>query len=571
MMSQILSRLPLISLTLLAFSLPFELDEPWWYIGPLTVTNVELLLTATLVTTAVNLLYTRTRPRWPDRYWLWLLPFGLGLLLAALFAPEYQGNAFKAALRLMSGLLLALATLQIIHRPRDGYLVAGGLLAGGLIAAGLGMWESYGYQELSWLSLFREKVTVAGEYIRLTGPFDYANQAAMFIEASLPFLLALAWAVAYGKVTGQRRRVLWIFLGMLTLIYVQASVLTFSRASFATILLVSLVLVGWLWLRRPTGWQKMGAWWLALAVITGLLTAANFAASSGFRLRLQSGNEDQWYLADLETPTALTLAANESAEVSVTAVNTGKLIWQSENNPPILLGARWINTDTGREHGEPRWPFPGTVMPGQQAQMVILVRAPSQPGTYDLYWDVVQEHVTWFGSKSGRYATTTVTVTPAQTGTALTTPETTQAGWGYNLPIPNRRTLWTVGWQMWQERPYLGFGFDNFRLLYGARLGDPHLNNTIHTNNWYLEMLVSLGILGAIPFLLWLFWLVIDLFRHTGRQNVSMWALTIAAGLLAYAVHGFLDFFLLFNATGLLFWLLVGLWAAEKKGYADRN
>ncbi|MBX3055080.1 MAG: O-antigen ligase family protein [Anaerolineae bacterium] len=571
MLQKNLPPLPLISLMLLAFSLPFELDKVLWRVGPLTVTNVELLLALTLLATAVTLLYTRARPRLPDRYWLWLLPFGAALLLAALFAPAHQANAFKAALRLMSGVLLALAVLQIVRQRRDGYLVAAALLAGGLIAAGIGMWESYRYQELGWLALFRAKVTVAGQYIRLTGPFDYANQAAMFIEASLPFLLALAWVVAYGKVTGRRRWLLLLFLALLTLFYVQASVLTFSRASFATILLVSLLLVGWLCWRQPIAWRRMSAWWLALALITGLLATANFVGSSGFRLRLQSGNEDQWYLAELETPPTLTLAANESVKVAVTAVNTGKLIWQSENNPPIVLGARWINAETGREHGQPRWPFPGTVMPGQQAQLDIWLRAPSQPGTYALYWDVVQEHVTWFGNKSGRFATTTVAVTPAKPGTAVTPTETTRQGWGYSLPIPNRRVLWTVGWQMWQERPWLGVGFDNYRLLYGARLGDPRLNNTIHTNNWYLEMLVSLGIVGALPFLLWLFWLALDLFRQTGRPDATMWRLAVAAGLLAYLIHGFLDFFLLFNATGLLFWLLVGLWAAEKKRYADWN
>ncbi|HRQ40279.1 MAG TPA: O-antigen ligase family protein, partial [Chloroflexota bacterium] len=323
--------------------------------------------------------------------------------------------------------------------------------------------------------------------------------------------------------------------------------------------------------RAPEDWRRLSAWWLGLALLTGVLATANFVANNAFRLRLQAGNEDQWYLAELETPAALTLAANESVKVTVTAVNSGKLIWQSEGTPPILLGARWVNQETGREHGQPRWPFPRSVMPGQQVQMPVNVRAPSQPGTYDLYWDVVQEQVTWFGSKSGRFAITTVTVTPPKPGTAVTPTETTRSGWGYNTPIPNRRTLWTVGWQMWQERPWLGFGFDNFRLLYGPRLGDPRLNNTIHTNNWYLEMLVSLGILGAVPFFLWLFWLGIDLFRHTGRRQASMWSLAIAAGLLAFLVHGLLDFFLLFNATGLLFWLLAGLWAAEKKSYADWN
>jgi len=40
----------------------------------------------------------------------------------------------------------------------------------------------------------------------------------------------------------------------------------------------------------------------------------------------------------------------------------------------------------------------------------------------------------------------------------------------------------------------------------------------------------------------------------------------VGAGLLAYLIHGMLDYFLLFNATGLLFWLLLGLWLALRTG-----
>jgi hypothetical protein len=37
----------------------------------------------------------------------------------------------------------------------------------------------------------------------------------------------------------------------------------------------------------------------------------------------------------------------------------------------------------------------------------------------------------------------------------------------------------------------------------------------------------------------------------------------VAVALLAYFFHGFLDYFMLFNATALLFWLLIGLWLRE--------
>ena len=46
------------------------------------------------------------------------------------------------------------------------------------------------------------------------------------------------------------------------------------------------------------------------------------------------------------------------------------------------------------------------------------------------------------------------------------------------------------------------------------------------------------------------------------RPDVTVWQAAVAAGLLAYLLHGLLDYFLLFNATGLLFWLLLGFWLA---------
>jgi TM2 domain-containing membrane protein YozV len=58
--------------------------------------------------------------------------------------------------------------------------------------------------------------------------------------------------------------------------------------------------------------------------------------------------------------------------------------------------------------------------------------------------------------------------------------------------------------------------------------------------------------------------------RTLRRPDLTMWQVALAAGLLAFFIHGFLDFFLLFNATGLLFWLLAGLWLSEKRGYAYR-
>src|SRR5690606_21128605 len=137
---------------------------------------------------------------------------------------------------------------------------------------------------------------------------------------------------------------------------------------------------------------------------------------------------------------------------------------------------------------------------------------------------------------------------------ASTDTGTFEESWEFAAPIPGRLTLWRTAGQLWWARPLAGVGLDNFRLLYGRPLGAESWNTTIHTNNWYVETLVSSGLLGSLPFFLLLALLVVDIVRVLRGPAATAWQAAVAAGLLAYLIHGFLDYFLLFNATGLLFW-----------------
>jgi hypothetical protein len=562
--------LSLAALALLAFSLPFELDEPLWQIGSLVITNVELLLFLTLALTTVSFLIYNLKWVQPDRYWWWLLPFVGGLFLSALLAPQLVSNAFKAALRLISGMLLALAVLQIIRRREDGRTISIVLVAGGLIATFIGWWE-VSQSELDWASLFRSHITRVGSFLRLTGTFDYANQAAMFIEATLPFLLAAAWSVSAGNLSRRYKIPLLAIFFLLILFYLQASVLTLSRASFATIILVCLLLGIWLTIRQPASNKKMAKWWLGLAALTAVLIVANFILNPQLRLRLQGGNVDEWYRAQIVVPPNLEMADGATLEVPVTVINDGALVWRSQGENPFLLGARWINRQENKEYGAMLWPFPDIVNPQDTVKMTVPLIAPPDAGAYELRWDVVHKDVTWFGNKSGLYTTSSVTVIPDDgQGDWDRSAILDRAAWDYGGPEPNRTTLWTLGLHMLQERPLFGIGLDNFRLIYGEQLNDPNYDITVHTNNFYLELLVSLGIIGGIPFLIWLAALFVDLLRTLRQLDLTMWQVAVAAGLLAFFIHGFLDFFLLFNATGLLFWLLAGLWISEKRGHAYR-
>ena len=131
--------------------------------------------------------------------------------------------------------------------------------------------------------------------------------------------------------------------------------------------------------------------------------------------------------------------------------------------------------------------------------------------------------------------------------------------------VPGRAALWRVAVAELTRHPWTGVGLDNFRLRYGRDLGWASWNETIHTNNWYLEMLVAGGIVGGLLFLALVGILVADLFRVLAATGPDPFAAAVGAGLLAFLIHGTLDYFLLFHATGLLFWLLVGLWLARRR------
>lgn len=537
-------------LLLLAVTLPFELDEPLLHLGPLAFTNVELVLTAVLLLAGLVGWQERPFTPVPNRRWLVLLLAGGMFGVTAVLAPEHNGNALKASLRLLSGIGLALTVPLLMQNAAQRTRLLWAIIAAGLLVAVIGLAELWLGRELAWLLPFRAGITVAGAYLRLTGPLDYANQAAMILEAAVPLLLVAGWLWWQ---RGKKTTVL-LLTAFLLLLLLQASFLTLSRASFLTIGAVAGVmalLLGW---RQP-----LTRPWLGLVGLVGLLFVFNSGVSEAFRLRLGSEGDSGWYLAEWQVPPTLTLTANETRRVPITVTNHGALVWHSQRQPPINLGARWLQTESALQLTEPRWPFDPPIGPGQTASLQIPLRAPSEPGEYTLVWDVVQEQITWFGEKSNVFATSQVVVRP---GTDQPAPEweTAVPAWSYQLPIPDRSTLWPLALQLIAERPFLGIGLDNFRLVYGRLLQADSWNDTIHTNNWFLEFLVGGGLLAALPFFAWLAWEGTVAWTRLRQRPIDPWQVALLASLLAFLLHGLVDFFLLFNSTGLLFWLLVGCW-----------
>jgi hypothetical protein len=565
----LLNRLGLIGLVIFTFSLPFELNSALLVLAPFRLTNVEVLLWICLIIASLVIIRERRwrRPGWTivPKSWLWLwVLFALALLVSALLAPDLRLNALKAAVRSLEGLFLALAVPQLVRSNRDLGWIVGGLLAGGLLTATIGIAEILSGGAFGWLNSLRIQSTAAGPFLRLSGTFNHANQAAMYIEATLPLLITAGW-LAFRR----GRRLSGGSLFAASLLYLEAGLLTFSRASLITIFLSNLIVAGLLFWSQATKRGQLIIPWAGMSVLVIVFVATNSLLSPVLRLRLSSESDNEWYNLDFVAPAEIQVATGMTTEVTLAVTNQGALVWSNSAPQPVALGARWRGQNNdNEENGELRWPLARTVRPGEFITMTILLAAPSSPGEYWLEWDMVQEDVTWFAEKNGRRTWTRVLVsehlatdTPGERSPLVEIEPLRQ-------PIPDRRTLWLLAVRQLLERPAMGIGLDNFRLTHGKVAGWQAWDTTIHTNNWYVETLVSLGVIGSLPFLIWLFLLGRDIVVQLHRPSISTrncaWQIGLAVGLLSFMIHGLLDYFLLFNGTAFLFWILVGLWAGQR-------
>jgi hypothetical protein len=526
------------------------------------LTNVELALAAAL---ALALLAgpAADSPRLPRLWILLAVWFIAGMALAAWQATDFQLNAAKAAIRTIQGMLLVPTILWLAPNPRQGQQVVIALLLGGIVTATIGLTEHVAGYNFPWLTLFRREATYAGPFLRLSGPLDYANQAAMFLEATLPFLFTLT-------ITAVRSRH-WLRAGVglvALVVYAQALILTFSRAGFASLFLACVLAALLLFWHRSD--KRLALAWAGLAAGVAGLVAINWLASPIFRLRLQSDVDSQWYRSEITAPAELSLGEGDTEDIDVVITNQGALPWQPTGTKPFLLGARWQTADGRRELAEHSlWPLSQPVLAGESQTLVVTLEAPKQSGTYRLVWDMLHQDVNWFDARGDAQTVTQVTVVD-NAGSAggedeaaplMVMAEPTV----FDAPLPGRRVLWTIAGQLIREHPLTGIGLDNYRLIYSQYvLNDPMpgtaLDQTVHSNNWYLETLVSVGFIGTAPFVLWIAHLIFSIIKRLRSPRPAPLQIAAGVGILIFFVHGLLDYFLLFNTTALLFWIITALW-----------
>ena len=86
--------------------------------------------------------------------------------------------------------------------------------------------------------------------------------------------------------------------------------------------------------------------------------------------------------------------------VSIQVKNTGDLTWTSAAR--YALGSQ--NPYDNGTWGFGRVALPASIAPGQTATFNFAITAPTNPGTYNFQWRMVQDGVAWFGDQTPNVA-----------------------------------------------------------------------------------------------------------------------------------------------------------------------
>src|SRR5262249_5266639 len=148
---------------------------------------------------------------------------------------------------------------------------------------------------------------------RASGPFQYPNIAAMFLEAALP--VTLLAGVALDVRRGPRARAGTIAATIAALAIIEALSLTASRAAMLTAAVVLAALAARGLIRRTPGrWQAP-----AVLAMLGLLAVGQATLGSLSGLRLKFWKDAVWYRSEIQPVAGVpgTLAPKQLTTVDV--------------------------------------------------------------------------------------------------------------------------------------------------------------------------------------------------------------------------------------------------------------
>ncbi len=575
-----------IQLYALVFALPFEYHFGSRDQSLYTSLKAQLILLA--ATWAYKTLAGFPRSRWetyermkriiPGRMALAAaLLVGIQSLAAAL-APEYQANAINAAVKSGIGVLFAFIVADLLGGPRAPFTdenqatlgVLRSLSLSGTCMSILGLGALAGSRFLARVVyIFQPSGYFLGDRVRFSSTMEYPTTAGSFLSVSLcaSFVLAALPAAS--------RRPQWKWLwSAAAAIQTLALTLTYSRgALIATVIAISAV--AWVLRSRFFGSRGKLTLTIVLAVLSTGMTAQFLTRHEPGTRGYSPTKRIARYGLDGDAEVRF-LRPNRAYRQIIEVRNDASFAWRQRE---YGIAYRWSRLSDDKNLP----PIPGTgfrddLAPGQSIEVPVSLVTPVQEGEYLLIWYV-------FGCGDGirevkdSYAPAILCfIEPV--GESMIRGMSGKARYYlrairkerqdlHDWTAPGRAELWTAALRILRRHPLLGAGPDNFRLVKWGFMDTPKGDETILANSLYLEILSGSGVLGLVSFL-WLVWewgrLIVSSLpslRYRSSGAACCFGIAYITGLLT---HGFVDYFLKFTPTFLLFWLALGVALAGTLG-----
>ncbi len=454
--------------------------------------------------------------------------------VSLLASGPYLANSAKALVRIAAGVYL-LAVALTCQRPKP---LARVWCGAAVLASAYAIADFAGF---GLAGLFRDQEFYVGTVRRLSGSFEYPNAAAAYFAMSLPLL----WSVP--------RRPGFRYAG--TLLVWVALVLTFSRGA-AVAVLVALAFGAWLSRRTESRCDPRSGHrrWIWLGVASSIVYVVLGLFEPLLIDRLGTSPARAPVAADYE-PRFNTLRLGPATEhtLDLQLTNNGQIRWAATGERRVVLAYHWY--DTARKVIVDVSPIAtelsADVAPGETIEVRARFRTPDGAGLHLLDWDLRQADFGWFtgaGVPPG-----IVEVYLGEDGEPLW-----RLGDVSRWYQPERRSiptldstvsrpdLWRAAIGITMDRPILGVGADNYRLLYGQYLGYEAWDQNIRSNSLYFELLATTGLLGLVAFL------AVPFSARYRWQPAGL-------GVLVFFVHGLVDVFLMTTPIYFGFWMLLGL------------
>ena len=536
----------LLAIALLVLVLPFEPMEPLVALFGLEMSHLEMVAFVLLAFAASgqstrHLTIPLAAPA---------IAFLLAVFVSTAFAEGSLLLPLKFSLRMTAGVVAFILTSVVLAAAPRFDLLRLAFATAGATTAAVALLEAGAVPAIvSFVAPFREHSFEVGGLRRVAATFSYPNTAGGFLALTLPAAMSF---VVRQNLHWRKRAVAFV----VSLAIFSAILLTYSRGALLGAVTASVVFT--LMTRRA---NRLGVVVLNASFL--VIVASLLLVDPSFRWRMSSEGDRSWYRAVIVPESdALELVSGELTDTRVQVANVGKLTWDDSGEKPFHLSYRWFHstkdgtlTPLGIE-GE-RTRLASSLTPGKKVALTATLRAPVEPGSYVLIWDMVHENTTWFSDKVGLGMPVNVSVDGAVSPHTVSLDELqrtmTARAWR-----PGRRELWGIALGLFLEHPILGVGPDNFRWTYGTFAGKEVWDTRVFSNSLYLELLSTIGIVGFAAFGLLTARAMVGLVQRASGASAPIEAAAVAASLAGFLVHGLFDYLLAFSPIYLAFFVLLG-------------